>query len=193
MPRPKLFDEAEVLQKAMLLFWKKGYFDTSIKDLIEFLGISNASLYHSFGGKRKLFDQAFALYQRSNLHGMAQFLATQQDVRTGLRGIFEKIITDDFADPDCKGCFIVNSTAELIPEDDSFKAVVAEHQQRVEEIFVGYLDRGKAAGQIAPDLDLPTIANLLYIQMTGLRVVGKAKADPEQSRKSVETILQLLG
>jgi TetR/AcrR family transcriptional repressor of nem operon len=54
MPRVKLFDENEVLNKAMNLFWKQGYSATSIQDLVSHLGINRASLYDTYGDKEKL-------------------------------------------------------------------------------------------------------------------------------------------
>ncbi len=48
MPRVKLFDESEVLNKATNLFWKKGYHATSIQDLVNHLGINRGSLYDTY-------------------------------------------------------------------------------------------------------------------------------------------------
>ncbi len=49
MPRVKLFNDQEVLTKAMNLFWKQGYSATSIKNLTSHLGMDRASLYDTFG------------------------------------------------------------------------------------------------------------------------------------------------
>ena len=54
MPRVKQFNEDEVLNKAMELFWKKGYNATSMQDIVDYLGINRASLYSTFGGKKNL-------------------------------------------------------------------------------------------------------------------------------------------
>ncbi|MEL6674839.1 MAG: TetR/AcrR family transcriptional regulator [Bacteroidota bacterium] len=192
MPRAKQFDEEEVLEKAMLLFWKKGYFDTSITDLIDFLGISNASIYHTFGGKKQLFERAFDRYRQKNLGGLQHFLSTQDDVRKGLKGVFEKIITDDSLDEDCKGCFIANTSSELLPTDEQLMQVIRGYRDAVIETFTTFLRKGVASGQISPDKDLETLASFLYTYMMGLRTVGKLKPDPVESRASVESILALL-
>lgn len=192
MPREKQFEEEEVLQKAMLLFWKKGYHDTSLKALIAALGISNASIYNTFGGKRQLFDRAFARYRTANFLGMQQFLHSQKNVREGLRAVFQKIIRDDHADSDGKGCFVVNSTTELIPADPDFRFLLTDHQQNTEQVFVDFLRMGVEMGQIPAEKNLPVIANLLYTVMTGLRVIGKTRPDPKESMLAVEVVLLLL-
>lgn len=193
MPRAKKLDEVEVLEKAMFLFWKKGYYDTSIKDLIDFLGIQNGSLYNTFGGKKALFDQAFAHYRKINFEGLSNFLASQEDVRQGLTMVFQRIIGDDAADPDCKGCFIVNTSTELLPYDEVLKEAIATYREDMIQVFAAFLQKGVDAGQISPKKDIHTIANLLYTFMMGLRVVGKTKPDPEDSMKMIGVVLNLLG
>lgn len=53
MPRVKKFDEKEVLEKAMELFWIQGYHATSIQDLVDHLGINRASLYDTYGERNR--------------------------------------------------------------------------------------------------------------------------------------------
>lgn len=62
--RPRAFDRDEALDRAIRLFWTRGYEATSVRDLSEELGIGQPSLYHAFGGKRALFDEAVAAYDR---------------------------------------------------------------------------------------------------------------------------------
>lgn len=192
MPRSIEFNEEEVLQKAMILFWEKGYHDTSIKDLIQALGISNASIYNSFGGKKELFNRALEYYRETNFHGMSQFIRSQQEVRTGLTMVFEKIIQDDHHDEACKGCFIVNTSTELIPTDPLIQEVLDKHRARIEKVFYDFLQRGVEDGQIAETKDIQVIARLLYTLMTGLRVLGKSKPPPEEAMTLVKTVLSIL-
>lgn len=192
MPRSKEFDEEEVLQKAMLLFWKKGFYDTSIKDLIDFLGISNASIYHTFEGKQKLFDRAFQLYRESNLNGLTAFLESQDDVRQGMRMVFEKIIHDDHIDEDCKACFVVNTSVELIPINKEIQHSINQYKEIIVELFYNFLEKGVQSGQISEHKDLTTLANLYYTFMMGLRIDGKTQPDPEDSMAKVELMLSLL-
>ncbi len=193
MPKEKLFNEQEVLEKAMHLFWQKGYYNTSMKDLVDHLGISRSSLYNTFkGGKKELYDKALALYRTSNDQGFGEFLAQIEDIKQGLRMIFQKIIEDDANDDDCKGCLVVNTTTELVPEDKTSQAVVTEHKSQMEDIFYQLLQKGVDKGQISKDKDIKTIARLLYTLMSGLRVVGKTKPPFQESMASVDAVLSLI-
>ncbi len=192
MPRTKKFDQEEVLRKAMHLFWKEGYYNTSVQDLVDVLGINRASLYDTFGGKKKLFDKAFDAYRSNMSQGLDNFLQRQDDVKSGLRILFEKMIRDDHADPDCKGCFIVNTTTELIPADPLLQPIINEHKLKIETLFLAFLKKGQDSGQISTEKNLNMIANLLYILMTGLRVVNKTKPELSESIASVDAVLSLL-
>ncbi|MEL6253631.1 MAG: TetR/AcrR family transcriptional regulator [Bacteroidota bacterium] len=193
MPRTKQFDEEEILKKAMMLFWKKGFYDTSIKDLIDFLGISNASIYNTFkGGKEELFKRAFQLYRDSNLQGFKAFLESQADVRQGLRMAFAKIIHDDHVDEDCKACFVVNTSIELIPINNELHNSINQYKEVIVGLFYNFLQKGVQSGQISEQKDLDTLANLYYTFMMGLRVDGKTQPDPKESMGKVELMLSLL-
>ena len=67
MARSKEFDEEHALALAMDLFWRQGYENTSLADLIQEMGIARQSLYDTFGDKRTLYLKAMAFYrQRTN-------------------------------------------------------------------------------------------------------------------------------
>jgi AcrR family transcriptional regulator len=60
--RPRGFNEVEALERAMHVFWHKGFEGASLNDLTDAMGIQPASLYKAFGNKRNLFEKALALY-----------------------------------------------------------------------------------------------------------------------------------
>ena len=62
MARPREFDEDEVLQAALRVFWEKGYEGTSLGDLQEAMGLTKSSLYKAFGGKEALFWRVVERY-----------------------------------------------------------------------------------------------------------------------------------
>ena len=66
MPWEKTFDEDKVIEAAMLLFWEKGYTDTSMADLLKVTGLSKGSFYNAFGSKHDLFLKALLKYDMEN-------------------------------------------------------------------------------------------------------------------------------
>src|SRR5260370_742343 len=63
MSAVKQFDRKEVLDRAMRVFWERGYEATSIQNLVEATGINRASLYATFGGKKELFINSLSRYE----------------------------------------------------------------------------------------------------------------------------------
>lgn len=192
MPRPKQFDEKEVLKKAMVLFWKNGYHNTSIEDLVVELDIKRGSLYATFGGKKALFEQALKLYRTMNREKLGQFLQSQQNVLIGLRLLFKDLIAADFQDDDCMGCFVVNTTTELLPADKKMESDLIAHKVGTEDEFYKFLEKGVETGQISKEIDIKMISKLLYTFMNGLRVNGKIKPAQEESLAQAEAIIGLL-
>lgn len=192
MPRVKQFDEKEVLINAMNLFWKQGYAATSVQDLVDHVGINRASLYGTFGDKEELFKKTFDHYRKINLEQINQLFQNQPDVKAGFTKLFEMAIDETINDQDRKGCFVVNTTTELVPGNEEILNILKENKEQVEHLFSTYLRKGKDTGQISSDKDLKAIASLLYTLYNGLRVVAKTQPDRNELMSSVRVALSLL-
>ena len=192
MPRVKLFDENEVLTKAMNLFWKQGYSVTSIQDLVSHLGINRASLYNTFGDKEQLFKKSFELYRKSSIEALTVFFQCRPNVKEGILELFNIAIEDAIVDKDRKGCFVVNITTELIPNDENLLKVLEINKNDIENIFYDYLLKGKENGQLKANTDLKSIASLFFTLYCGIKVVSKVETNKKELTNSVNLILSLL-
>jgi TetR/AcrR family transcriptional repressor of nem operon len=192
MPRTKAFNENEALEKALQLFWKQGYHATSVQDLVDHLSINRASLYDTFGGKKELFERAFDQYIQSNTAQMRSFLRQQSNVRSGLRKLFVNTIQESVNDPNRKGCFVVNTTTELVPNDPDIIQTLEKNRHRFESLFLDYLRMGQEKREIPPGKDLPAIARLLFTLYNGLKVVAKTHPTEEDQLASVDALLTIL-
>ena len=192
MPRTKTFDENKILNKAMHLFWKQGYAATSVQDLVHHLGINRASLYSTYGDKETLFKKAFDLYRKRTTEGLKDFLSQHSDVKLGFSKLFGQAIKEAIDDKDQKGCFVVNTTAELIPNYIKFLDILEKNKSTIISVFHDYLQKGKEHGQLTTNHDLYAIASLLYTFYNGLRVVGKVKPSKVELEKTVEVALSIL-
>ena len=192
MPKVKLFDEGLILKKAMELFWKKGFYATSIQDLVDHLGISRSSIYDTYGGKHQLFLKAFQLYRTTFVTAFSNFLDEQADIKEGLKKVFEMAIIESVTDVDHKGCFVVNATTELIPGDKTIEGIIEKNKETVTHLFYDFLQKGQKGGVISKDKDLWAMANLYFTLYNGIKVVSKVKPNPEDLRKSIDIALSLL-
>jgi len=192
MPRVKLFDEDEVLTKAMNLFWKQGYSATSVQDLVNHLGINRASIYDTFGDKDKLFKKSFQFYRNQSREGLIQFFDDNSNVKVGFTQLFENAIQEAINDKERKGCFVVNTITELVPNDESLNEVLEINKQDFINIFFEYLKKGKENGQLKTNQDLKSLATLFYTLYNGIRVVSKVRPNKKELTDSINVVLSLL-
>ena len=192
MPRVKLFNEEEVLQKTINLFWEKGYNNTSIQDLVNHLGINRGSLYDTFGGKRELFDKAFKQYLSTNNNSLITFFESQDSVKKGFKKFYEIPLNAAVTDKGNRGCFAVNTITEMLPEDKIMQDILIKNRQIIEMAFYDFLKKGVASGEIDVKKDLKKIAGFLYSLLNGLLVTAKINFNKKELLETIETGLLVL-
>ena len=192
MPRTKQFNEKEVLNKAMELFWEKGFHATSIQDLVSHLGINRASLYDTFGGKEELFNRAFQEYRNASGDTVKGFLAGAATVKEGFEKLFDFAIGEAVKDDARKGCFVVNTTTELIPGDPNIQNILRNNMDSIGELFATHIQKGIDKGEIDASKNAKQIGSMLFAFYNGLRVVSKIDTDPTRLKDMVRAALSVL-
>lgn len=192
MPRTKQFCEKETLNKAMELFWEKGFHATSMQDLVSHLGINRASLYDTYGGKEALFDKAFDYYKTTSGGWLKQLFENETSVKQGFRKLFDVAIQEALGDQRQKGCFVVNTTTEMIPGNQQIQETLRVHKEQIENLFIGYIQQGKNSGEITSTKSAEALGLMLYTLYNGIRVVSKVDADAEKLKKVVVSGLSVL-
>ncbi|MEM8845823.1 MAG: TetR/AcrR family transcriptional regulator [Bacteroidota bacterium] len=192
MPRTKQFDEKEVLNKAVELFWEKGFHATSMQDLVCHLGINRASLYDTFGGKEQLFKKAFQEYRSSSGNMVKLLLTKESSVRAGFEKLFNFAIEESVNDESRKGCFVVNTTTELIPGDETIQNILCENLENVAGMFASVIQDGIDRGEIDGSKNAKDIGLMLFTFYNGFRVVSKIDTDSEKLKSMVSTALSVL-
>lgn len=177
MARPRAFDEDIVLDRAMNLFWCRGYEATSVQDLVDGLGINRASLYDSFGDKYALYRKALDHYRQTNQARLCTLLDSNQSAIEVLQTLFDSTIQATVDDPNHKGCFIVNSAIELASHDPEVAQVVADNQRVFENSLTGIIERGQSEGSVTTAHAASDLARFVYNTINGLKVLGKVQPD----------------
>lgn len=178
MARPKEFDQHDVLNKAMLTFWQQGYEATSIRNLIETMGIHRGSLYDTFGDKHSLFKASLEHYDRTIIRPNLAPL-WQPDASMGaLVDFFKSVVVWSLNDRDRKGCLFVNTAAELASQDRDIAQQVAGYFQDIEQTFAAVLCRSRQNGELTHPGNIHLLAQYLLVNLQGLRIT--AKVQPNQ-------------
>lgn len=174
MPRAKAFDPSVALDRAVELFWQRGYEGASMTLLLQAMEISRQSLYDTFGDKHRLFLAALDRYH-SNLHvELARLMTTHASGRAGIRAVFDMVGREVLDRPEHRSCMMANAALELGQHDDAVRGRVAGHLAQVEELFHAALERDRVAGGIPSDRDTRADARCLVNAIHGLGVLGRA-------------------
>ena len=176
----------------MELFWEKGFHATSMQDLVSHLGINRASLYDTYGGKEQLFDKAFSHYRASAGNWLAELFQQEVSVKEGFRRLFSTAIMEAMEDPNRKGCFVVNTTTEMVPGNGKMDQTLMEHKTRMERLFVSYVQQGINNGELLADKNAQEIGLMLFTLYNGIRVVSKIDTDANKLQKVVDAGLSVL-
>lgn len=177
MSRTKVFNEAEVLEKAVQVFWCKGYNGTSAQDLVDELGISRSSLYDTFGDKRSLFIKALQHYRSVAAKGLIEMISNSNDIEKTIEQIFRVAVKESVEDKLSKGCFIVNTTIELAPHDKEIASIIDQNMNDVENALCEAIKKGQAEGVFSRKQPALSLARFLFNSISGLRVAAKSGAD----------------
>jgi len=180
MARTKEFNEDQALDKAIEIFWHKGYNGTSAQDLVNHLGLSRSSLYDTFGDKQKLFVKSLKRYQKQNLDSLNELFENAENIKTALTDIFKQAVIESLQDRITKGCFMVNSAVELAMHDPEIAKIVHDNQKVVEDIFCNAVKKGQDLGQISDKQDARSLARFIFNNYSGIRVLARAGEKDKQ-------------
>lgn len=191
MARTKEFDPEEALDRALDIFWRRGYEGTSLRDLLEGMDISRQSLYDTFGDKRSLFLKVLARYETLAMEGMIQLLEGKGTL-TAVRGFAEYFLAEIVLDADRGSCLMASTAIEVGRADPEIQTVVKTYFGRVEAAIHGVLANAMEAGQIAEDRDLRALARHLVNALHGLGIMGRAGHSRPALRQMLNGALSVL-
>ncbi|MBE7381364.1 MAG: TetR/AcrR family transcriptional regulator [Leptolyngbya sp. SIO1E4] len=192
MPWEKTFEIQDAVDKAMHVFWAKGYVDTSIADLLEATGLKRSSLYNAFGGKRDLFVKALRKYDRENSRATLSQLEEIEDPHQVIQTLFEGVIQEALSDPDHKGCLLVNTSLELPTHDKEIQTIVKTGLRAVEAFLQRQIELGQARSELPESIDPQATARALIALITGIRVLGRGAFEESALRSIAAQALRLI-
>ena len=138
MGRPKNFTREEVLEKAMSVFWKHGFADTSLQDLERATGVNKSGLYSEFRDKKDLFVACLRRYLESQGR---RGLLTKEPL--GWHNIETFLKNGPLNKPEQQGCFSVNSMREFAILPDEAHTVVSENRALLHRLLANEYRGGK--------------------------------------------------
>lgn len=174
--RPLAFDQEQVLQNALQVFWTHGYEGTSMSELVDALGINKPSIYATFGNKETLFYKALEKY----IQGPAVFITDALNAPTA-KLVAEKFLigaVDFFADTSHPpGCMVVQGALSCGAGSEHIQQALMSHRLKLEARFSERFDLAKNEGDLPLNLSSTGLAKYLTTLHQGMSVQASSGAN----------------
>jgi len=188
--RPRAFDREAALDRAMLLFWRRGYEATSVSDLTGEMGITPPSLYAAFGDKKRLFLEAVDRYQ-AGPGSFAQRALEEPTAEAAMRRLLMDTV-ESFCNPKHpRGCMVVLSATNCTTESSDILDDLSERRRMAERMIRERIAAGGKAGELAANTDIDTLASLIVTTLYGLSIKARDGASRAALRKVVEQVMRM--
>lgn len=193
MARTKEFNEDQALDKAIEIFWHKGYNGTSAQDLVDYLSLSRSSIYDTFGDKEKLFIKSLQRYQKKAQDQIIQLFEESENIKETIRDIFRQAVLESLEDRITKGCFMVNTSVELAMHNEKIAKIVENNRQIMEGVFTKAIQKGQDLKHISNKTDARILARFIFNNYSGIRVLARTgERDKEVYDDIVKTMFSIL-
>lgn len=181
MARPKEFDRDAAVERAMHVFWSKGYAATSTEDLLNAMRIGRQSMYDTFGGKRRLYLEALERYMRESVAGHVDRLKSTMSPLAGIESMVTGLIRADKVKRE-KGCMGVQAVCEFGSADADLQRLRSKCSTLQHRALVERLKAAQVAGEIGKSANIEVAARFVETTMVGLQVAARAGASAEDLR-----------
>ena len=182
MALKKEYKEEEVIEKAMRLFWRTGYENTSMQMLEKEMGINKFSIYSSFGNKHGVFLESLKCYKEKVNVMIDKFKNASNGVED-IKQFFYDSVNVCYLEGNQKGCLVTNTYNEFSDSEDVIiKDQMTSFMDNLKNLFIEKLKMNASKDE---DTILKE-ANFLVLAKHGL-----AAATRVNTRKEIEDYIEM--
>src|SRR5882724_1104435 len=187
--RPRAFDPDAALDRAMHVFWDKGYEGASLSALTRAMRINRPSLYAAFGNKEELFRKVLDRYMNGPLAYFGNALAAAK-----ARDVIEQIFLGAAnmpSDPRTPaGCLMVQGALAVGNAAGSVRKEIAARRDAAKVALRRRLQRAKREGDLPSNADPAELSSYVMTVLHGMGVQGADGARPDQLRRVAQVALR---
>ena len=192
MPRAANFNREEIIEKAMNVFWEKGYHGTSMQDLVDATGLNRSSIYNSFGSKKSLYRTTLKQYEEASNKSFRQILLRANCPLGAIRKMLELAANKSSSDEEGRGCYITSCKIEMAQTDVQLRNWLGKNQENGISLFRELIEQGQEEGVINKAEDSDSYAFLIYNTFQGLRITGILEEDRKSMDRIIENTVKIL-
>ena len=187
--RTRQFDLNEALDRALEVFWARGYEGATLPELTRAMGINRPSLYAAFGNKEQLFRKALDRYQTGPMSFVAEALR-EPTARAAVEAIFSGFVGMQHDRDKARGCLVVSGALACGEEAETVRRDLARLRQAAVVALLGRFERAVQEGDLPAGTDCPTLARYIATVLNGLAVQSASGTTEKELRLVVDLAMQ---
>jgi TetR/AcrR family transcriptional repressor of nem operon len=187
------FDYEKAIDRATRLFWKKGYSNTSTRELQKVMGIGYGSFYNTVKSKQNLYLECLKHYLDTVGRKRGTALFSEPSIKLGVRALFRTIL-DELDDPKSpRLCLMAGSVSCDVLEIGALRRFIFSQTAAFEDTFVERLKSAQAAGELTKQFEPKVVVQIISIYIHGLFRAALIAYDRKESERQTEVFLKGLG
>ncbi|MBQ0834816.1 TetR/AcrR family transcriptional regulator [Marinobacter sp.] len=177
MARAAIHNRQDSLERALNVFWQKGFHATSLKDLEKALDMRPGSIYATFGSKDGLFQESLERYARLALAELERTLNACDSPLAGLSAYLRQLGGLRDQDLPSRACMLVKSLLELGLREQVARRKAEDLLAGMEEYFIARFVAAQEIGELDSGLDPVRLGRRLQAEVMGLRAFAQRDID----------------
>lgn len=190
MARNVEFNEEEAIQKAMEVFWEKGYSGTSLRDLTDAMKINSSSLYNTIGDKQELFVRCVKHYTAIRKKDLQKRMSSAASPLTILVDYINDAVNVILSE--ANGCMAVKTAFELGGNDNRVKDILKADSDFNYQFLCSTIKKAKEHGEISPEEDPELLADYFISMWIGWYESYILHKDPAKINKMAKYFIKHL-
>jgi TetR/AcrR family transcriptional regulator, transcriptional repressor for nem operon len=193
MARGIEFDYDKAINSATRLFWKSGYSDTSLRDLLQVMKIGEGSFYNTIKSKKNLYLLCLKHYVDTIIRKRQAVLFSAPTAKLAVRGFFKTILDemDDSKTPN--SCLMASSVSRDVLEVKELREYLLGHMASFGGRFVQRLKTAKESGEFPSDFQPEIAVQVIVTYIQGMQRVAIISFDRNRVEREIDALLTGLG
>ena len=191
--RPKEFSRELVSEKALHVFWDKGYVLASMAELCGVMRINAPSLYATFGNKRQLFLEALDFYEKKYWAAPIRNFFQEKNITEAVHGFFSASVDILYSQKNPCGCMTVLAAVSIPSEEKEIHAKVQELRMQTQDMFLKRFKQAVQDGQLLKEMNIQSLSFAMNTLLEGLSIQAKSGISIVSLQEIPQIAVRMLG
>jgi len=179
----------DIITKSLQVFSVKGYFNTSVNDILAVTGLTKGGLYGHFRSKEDIwyavYDQAVTIWRNIVLKGAEEITDPLERIEKTIEKDMKNYLGADVFDG---GCFFFNMLVELSGQSSSMASSILKGFIKFSGLIRDWLKEADQKEMLKDGLDLDEIAHFIVISLNGAAPLYSATRDPRVWKQTISQL-----